>query len=102
MRVKGECKPRSIRRKTPVISAARNSRDFTTCTVLQIERDKNVIVPHKLAENAQLRWGPRTLVVGDSVFLQNQPGRPSGQRLGHQGRRGQMIVSLRFNKIKYV
>jgi hypothetical protein len=70
--------------------------------VLQIERDKNAIVSHELAENAQLRWSPRTLVIADSVFPQNQPGRPSGQRPGHQGCRERVIAALRFNKIKYL
>jgi hypothetical protein len=85
-----------------VRSATRNSRNLATCTVLQIERDKNVIVSHELAENAQLRRSPRTLVIADSVFPQNQPGRPSGQRLGHQGCRERMIASLGINKIKYL
>src|ERR1700677_2197927 len=102
MRAEDKCKPRPIRGKAPVRSATRNSRNLSTWTLRRIERGKNVIGSHEPAENAQLRWSPRTLVIVDSVFPQNQPGRPSGQRLGHQGCRERMIASLGINNIKYL
>ena len=60
--------------KSPVRSATRNSHNFAICTVLQIERARNVIVTRELAENAQLRRSPRRLVSADSVFPQDQTG----------------------------
>src|ERR1700733_2015744 len=102
MGAEDDCKPRSIRGKTPVRYAPRNSCNLATCTVLQIERDKNVSVSYELAENAQLRRRPRTLIIVDSVFPQNQPGRPSGQGLGHQSCRERGIAWRRLNKIKYL
>lgn len=78
MRIEDERKPRSIRGKTPVKSSIRDSRNLAPWTHLRIERGKDVIGSCDLAENAQLRRSPRTLVIGDSVIAQNQPGRPSG------------------------
>jgi len=72
MSIEENCEARTIRRKTPVGVADRHPREFAARAVFQIERDKDEIGSHELAEDAQSGWNPCTLVMQLLVHQRRQ------------------------------